>query len=167
MDTSQNTPLIVATDGSCLGNPGAGGWSWYVDAQLYEAGGDPGPVTNNQMEIMALIRALQAVGARDVVLEIDSRYVIDAVTKWHHGWRKRDWVNSKGEPVANRALFEEALQLLEARRAAGLSTELRWVRAHNGSIRNEGADTKAREQAGLARDLNRAVRTTVGALPHP
>jgi ribonuclease HI len=156
--------LIIATDGSSLGNPGAGGWSWYVNAQLYEAGGEPGPVTNNQMEITALIRALQAIGERDVTFEIDSRYVIDAVTKWHHGWRKRDWVNSKGEPVANRELFEQALVLLETRRKRGCRTELRWVRAHNGSPRNEGADATARAQAELARTLGRSVLTNVGSL---
>lgn len=163
MHMSTPHPLVIATDGSSLGNPGAGGWSWYVDAQLYEAGGDPGPVTNNQMEITALIRALHAVGSRDVIFEIDSRYVIDAVTKWHYGWRKRGWVNSKGEPVANRALFEEVLSLLEMRRSQGCRTELRWVRGHSGSARNEGADTKAREQAETARQLGRGVRTNVGS----
>lgn len=156
--------LHVATDGSSLGNPGAGGWGWYADAQTYEAGGEPGPVTNNQMEIVALIRALEAAPGVHLVLEIDSRYVIDAVTKWHHGWRKRGWVNSKGEPVANRELFENALALLDGRRRQGLTTEFLWVRGHNGAARNEAADTLARAQAEKARVTGMATRTRCGQI---
>jgi len=156
--------VIVATDGSALGNPGPGGWAWYVDDQCYGCGGDPGPVTNNQMEIIALTRALQAGAGRDVVLEIDSQYVINAVTKWHFGWRKRGWTNSKGEPVANRELLEETLDLLAGRRRDGRSTDFRWVRGHQGHHRNERADQLARSQAESARTNGRATRSVVGTL---
>lgn len=155
------TPLVVATDGSALGNPGAGGWAWYVNRQHYGCGGDPGPVTNNQMEIIALTRALEANTDEHLLLEIDSQYVINAVTKWHFGWRKRGWTNSKGEPVANRELLETAISLLSARRERGLRTEFCWIRGHDGHPRNEEADRHAREQASLARSTNRRTRTGI------
>lgn len=155
------TPLVVATDGSALGNPGAGGWAWYVNRQHYGCGGDPGPVTNNQMEIIALTRALEANTDEHLLLEIDSQYVINAVTKWHFGWRKRGWTNSKGEPVANRELLETAISLLSARRERGLRTEFCWIRGHDGHPRNEEADRYAREQASLARSTNRRTRTGI------
>jgi len=154
---------VVATDGSALGNPGPGGWAWYVDDQCYGCGGDPGPVTNNQMEIIALTRALEAMRGRHVLFEIDSQYVINAVTKWHFGWRRRDWKNSKGEPVANRDLLEIALGLLAERRRDGLITDFRWVRGHVGHPRNERADQHARTQAETARHTGRRTRT--GTIP--
>lgn len=149
---------VVATDGSALGNPGAGGWCWWVDEQTWEAGGDPGPVTNNQMEIIALHRALESLHDHHLLIELDSQYVLNAVTKWHHGWRRNGWRNSSGQPVANRELLEAVLALLDNRRAARLSTDLVWVRGHNGSFRNENADTLARDAAGRARGERRALR---------
>jgi len=157
------TKLVVATDGSALGNPGPGGWCWFVDPQNYEAGGEPGPVTNNQMELIALTRCLKAVGADTAVtIEVDSQYVLNAVTKWHHGWRRNGWKNSKGEPVANRELIEALLELLEERRRNGTETELRWVKAHNGSWRNENADQLAREMAGSAAGAGRSLSKRAG-----
>jgi len=153
--------IVVATDGSALGNPGAGGWAWYTHEQHYGCGGDPGPVTNNQMEIIALTRALEANREHDLVLEVDSQYVINAVTKWHFGWRRRGWTNSKGEPVANRELLETALALLAERRHAGRATDFCWVRGHDGHPRNEAADRHAREQAELARSTNRRTRSGI------
>jgi ribonuclease HI len=159
--THTEATLIVATDGSALGNPGPGGWAWYADGQFYGCGGDPGPVTNNQMEIIALTRAMEALRGRNVIFEVDSQYVINAVTKWHFGWRKREWKNSKGEPVANRDLLEVALGLLEERRKAGLTTDFRWVRGHVGHPRNEQADRHARTMAETARRTGRRTRTGV------
>ena len=162
VEAMTDTPtLVVATDGSALGNPGPGGWAWYVHDQHYGCGGDPGPVTNNQMEIVALTRALEANGDLHLRLEIDSQYVINAVTKWHFGWRKRGWVNSKGDPVANRELLENTLDLLARRRASGLLTDFVWVRGHTGHPRNELADRHAREQAAIARDTNRRTRSGI------
>ena len=157
--------VVVATDGSALGNPGPGGWCWFVDAQNYEAGGDPGPVTNNQMEIVALTRCLLALGPTTAAtIEVDSQYVLNAVTKWHHSWRRNGWRNSKGDPVANRDLIEQLLALLEARAAAGTRTDLRWVRAHNGAWRNENADQRAREAAGTAATTGRSLSRRAGSL---
>jgi ribonuclease HI len=163
--TNSTGPVVVATDGSALGNPGPGGWCWFVDEQTYEAGGDPGPVTNNQMELVALTRCLLALGERtDAIIEIDSQYVLNAVEKWHHAWRRNGWRNSKGEPVANRELIEKLLELLEGRARAGARTDLRWVKAHNGSWRNENADTRARAAAGSAVSAGRSIIQRAGEI---
>lgn len=158
------TKLTIATDGSALGNPGPGGWCWFLDQENYAAGGDPGPVTNNQMEIIALTRCLEAIGvAQAATIEVDSQYVLNAVTKWHHGWRRNGWRNSKGEPVANRELFEVLLGMLDERRKFGTETDLRWVKAHNGSWRNENADQLAREMAGVAGETGRSLIKRAGS----
>ena len=163
--TNNPDDVVVATDGSALGNPGPGGWCWFVDDQNYEVGGNPGPVTNNQMELVALTRCLLALGEeRPATIEVDSQYVLNAVTKWHHGWRRNGWRNSKGEPVANRELIEELLGLLEARNRAGTRTELRWVRAHNGAWRNENADQRAREAAGTAVQAGKPITRRAGSI---
>lgn len=156
MDSARK--LIVATDGSALGNPGAGGWCWWIDPQTWCAGGDPGPVTNNQMEIIALAEALEHLGARDALIEIDSQYVLNAVTKWHHGWRRNGWVSSTGKPVANREMLERVLNLLDTRRLNGTRTEFMWVRGHSGAHRNEAADAGARDAATRSRSENRKLR---------
>jgi ribonuclease HI len=155
------TQLVIATDGSALGNPGPGGWCWFMDEQNYAAGGEVGPVTNNQMEIVALTRCLQAIGpATPAIIEVDSQYVLNAVTKWHHGWRRNGWRNSKGEPVANRDLLEALLELMAER--SDTATDLRWVKAHNGLWRNENADQLAREMAGAANTAGRALTRRAG-----
>lgn len=157
--------LVVATDGSCLGNPGAGGWCWFVDEQCYAAGGDPGPVTNNQMEILALLRLLETLhNSIPVVVEIDSKYVINAVTLWHHNWRKKGWTTSSGAPVANAETLKMVISLLAQRKNYGTTTDLRWVRGHSGVSRNERADTLARTAAEQSRAAQRALRTNVGTL---
>lgn len=134
----------VATDGSALGNPGVGGWAWVHSDNSWEGGG-AAHATNNQMELMAVLKALQATAGHVKRLEIqsDSRYVIDAMTKWIHGWRKRQWMNSAGQPVANRALIESIDAAM-----AGRQVKFVWVKAHAGHHANELADTKARWSAG-------------------
>lgn len=166
MSLPTSTPLlVVATDGSCLGNPGAGGWCWFVDEQCYAAGGDPGPVTNNQMEILALLRLLETLDSSiPAVIEIDSKYVINAVTLWYHNWRKKGWTTSNGTPVANAEALKTVINLLEIRKKNGTTTDLRWVRGHSGSQRNERADTLARTGAEQARAGQRTLRTNVGTL---
>jgi ribonuclease HI len=135
-------PLVAATDGSSLGNPGPGGWCWYVDALFCAAGGEA-HTTNNVMELMA-VRELLSATATEQPLRImaDSRYVIDALTKWVWGWKKRDWKTAKGDPVANRELIEEIHQAMDGR-----SIEFVWVRGHAGHPLNEAADVRARTAA--------------------
>ena len=139
-------PLVVATDGSALGNPGPGGWSWFVSPTNWAAG-FAAHTTNNIMELTALLDLLESTEpSRPLKVMIDSQYVINCVTKWIHGWKRRNWVASTGKPVANRELIEAI-----DRAMAGRAVELIWVRGHAGHSLNEEADTLAREAAGRAK----------------
>lgn len=134
--------IQVATDGSALGNPGPGGWCWYVDDGRWEAGGEP-DVTNNRMELEAVRRALLAIPRSEAIYFVcDSKYTISAVTEWVAGWKRRGWVNSKGDPVANRDLIEEILTLM-----AGRQIRFQHVRGHRGHDLNEAADSRCRAQS--------------------
>ncbi len=138
--------VVVYTDGSCLGNPGRGGWA----ARLECAGtvkflqGGFALTTNNRMEIYAVISALSALTRKcTVVLYTDSRYVCDAIEKgWLFGWKKKNWIKSDKKPVLNRDLWEQVYPLL-----AKHSVTFKWVEAHVGHKHNEEVDTLAREQA--------------------
>lgn len=134
--------LVVATDGSCLGNPGAGGWCWYVDADRWASGGTLS-TTNNRMELAAVGALLVAVPETVVLhIQVDSRYVLDALTKWRFGWRRRGWTTASGAPVRN----QDLLMALDARLERH-SIEWEWVRSHQGHPRNEAADVRARAAA--------------------
>jgi len=139
--------LVVATDGSALGNPGPGGWAWFVDAQCWASGGAV-HTTNNIMELTAVADLLACVDPEQPLkILADSRYVIDALTKWVWGWKKRGWKTAKGEPVANRDLIEGIHNAM-----VGRSIEFVWVRGHNGHSLNESADRRARAASELAKD---------------
>ena len=134
--------LVVATDGSCLRNPGPGGWCWYVDDDCWAAGGEV-DTTNNRMELTAVAMLLEAVPAgRRVHIQADSSYVIDALTKWRHGWKRRGWRTAGGGPVKNRELMEQLDALVDSR-----APTFEWVRGHDGHPANEAADVRAREAA--------------------
>jgi len=134
--------LVAATDGSCLRNPGPGGWCWYVNDDCWGAGGEP-ETTNNRMELLAVAALLESVPAgRPVHIMADSSYVIDALTKWRHGWKRKNWRTSSGEPVKNRDLMER-LDLLMTTHAPTFE----WVRGHQGHAENEAADDRARAVA--------------------
>jgi ribonuclease HI len=141
------SPLVLATDGSALGNPGPAGWCWYINDQNWQAGGILHG-TNNQGELTAVHRALSATRSvtRPLVIECDSKYAISALTLWYRGWERNGWKNSAGAPVANRELIEETLGLLSGRKVT-----FTWVRGHNGHPRNEAADLRARDGAVSAR----------------
>ena len=134
-------------DGSSLGNPGAGGWAWWVSETRWRSMGYPDGMTNNRMELLA-VHDLLSCAPGDAVLSIhlDSRYVLDAITKWSHGWRRNNWTRKDGGPVANRGLIEGILGLCEGR-----DLHWHWVRGHNGTWGNEQADTKARQIAARSR----------------
>ena len=100
----------VYTDGSCLGNPGPGGWAWAVDGGPSDSGGEP-HTTNQRMEVTAVVRALQALSGPLHVMS-DSTYVVNCFRqKWWEGWERRGWRNSQGKPVANQDLWKELLGL--------------------------------------------------------
>ena len=135
----------IFTDGACKGNPGPGGWGAIVRAGAREkemSGGEP-LTTNNRMELMAAIRALQALTRPcAIIVHTDSIYVRDGITKWVHGWRRNGWKTADRKPVKNVDLW----QRLEAA-AAPHSVAWNWVRGHSGHPENERADALAR--AGL------------------
>ncbi|RMH94976.1 ribonuclease HI [Lysobacter pythonis] len=133
------------TDGACLGNPGPGGWGVLLRYGAKEkelAGGDPG-TTNNRMELMAAIRALEALTeACEVALHTDSRYVQQGISEWLPNWRRRGWKTAAGQPVKNQDLWQ---RLDEAARRHRV--DWRWVKGHAGDPDNERVDALARAQA--------------------
>ena len=135
----------IFTDGACKGNPGPGGWAallrWRgIEREL--AGGEA-QTTNNRMELLAAIRALEALKRPcEVALHTDSIYVRDGITKWIHGWRRNGWKTADRKPVKNAELWQE---LLDA--AAPHKVDWRWVKGHAGHPENERADKLACDAA--------------------
>jgi ribonuclease HI len=132
----------VHTDGACLGNPGPGGWAallrWReVERELV---GGEADTTNNRMELMAAIAALEALREPcDVILTTDSQYVRQGILDWLANWIRRGWKTAGGDPVKNRDLWER----LQAA-AAPHAVDWRWVKGHNGHPENERVDQLAR-----------------------
>lgn len=136
--------VVVYADGACSGNPGPGGWGVHMrvgDRHIDLCGGQA-QTTNNRMELMGAIVALHAAqAAREITLRLDSRYVLDGLKSWVHGWKRRGWTTSTGDPVKNQDLW----QALDGRaqRYPGVLV-LEWVRGHAGDPGNERADELAR-----------------------
>ncbi|WP_422373079.1 ribonuclease HI [Hoeflea sp.] len=132
----------IFTDGACSGNPGPGGWGAilrYGETEKEMSGGEAG-TTNNRMELMAAIEALGALkGACEVDLYTDSKYVMDGISKWIHGWKKNGWKTAAKKPVKNAELWQ---RLEEARKAHKVNWH--WVKGHAGHAENERADELAR-----------------------
>ncbi|WP_297833347.1 ribonuclease HI [Thermomonas sp.] len=143
--TTARKQVDIHTDGACLGNPGPGGWAALLRWQGHErelAGGEA-QTTNNRMELMATIAALEALrGPCDVVLTTDSQYVRQGITEWLPGWVRRGWKTSGGGAVKNRDLWERLAQA-----ATRHAVDWRWVKGHSGHPENERVDQLAREQA--------------------
>ncbi|MBW1638365.1 ribonuclease HI [Microbacterium resistens] len=135
--------ITAAADGSALGNPGPNGWAWYIDEDTWAAGGSAHG-TNNQGELQAVLELLRATaGIQDeLVIECDSRYVIDSVTKWMPGWKRRGWRKADGGPVLNRDLLEGIDEAMRGREVS-----FSWVKGHAGHPRNEAADARANAAA--------------------
>jgi ribonuclease HI len=140
------TPTIVFTDGAAKGNPGPGGWGAIVvtpEPQVVELGGGSPHTTNNKMELSGAIAALEYLADRPgpVAIYTDSTYVIQGITQWVWGWRKRGWKTSQGTDVLNRDLWERLSSLLAARPRGDV--DWRWVRGHVGTPGNERVDAIA------------------------
>ncbi|KIP53838.1 ribonuclease H family protein [Leucobacter komagatae] len=157
--------LTAAADGSALGNPGPAGWAWVIDDTRWRAGGWP-RATNNQGELMAVLDLLHATADVDEPLHVlcDSQYVINSVTQWMPGWKRRGWRKADGKPVLNRELLE-ALDVA----LAGREVKFEWVKGHAGHPLNEAADDRARAaaeafQRGTAPDCGPGL---AGAAPSP
>lgn len=134
---------VVAVDGSALGNPGPAGWAWYVDENCWAAGGWPNS-SNNRGELTALLELLKATAPTNEELHVlaDSQYVINSVTKWMSGWKKRGWRKSDKSPVLNADLMQAIDKAITGRKVS-----FEWVRGHSGHPLNEAADDKARAAA--------------------
>jgi len=138
-----SSPIIAFTDGAAKGNPGPGGWGAIVvtpDQRVTELGGGSPHTTNNKMELSGAIAALRHVAHEPgaVTLYTDSTYVIQGITQWVWGWRKRGWKTSQGTDVLNRDLWEELSRLASARGPG--EVDWRWVRGHVGTPGNERCD---------------------------
>ncbi|MEP0393399.1 MAG: ribonuclease HI [Erythrobacter sp.] len=135
----------VFTDGACKGNPGPGGWGALLRMGRHEkelSGGEE-DTTNNRMEMIAVIEGLNAlIEPCSVDVYSDSKYVIDGITKWVHGWKKRGWINASKKPVRNADLWHN---LIDASSRHQVSWH--WVKGHSGHAENERVDSLASDAA--------------------
>ncbi|QIQ88196.1 ribonuclease HI [Erythrobacter sp.] len=135
----------IFTDGACKGNPGPGGWGALLRMGEHEKelSGGEAETTNNRMELTAAIRALAALTEPcRVELHSDSKYVLDGMTRWVEGWKKRGWVNASKKPVRNADLWHELIEV-----AARHDVSWHWVRGHSGHPENERVDRLASDEA--------------------
>ncbi len=144
-EAGDNKHTTVFTDGGAVGNPGPGGYGVVVlfpDGQRKELCGGYKLTTNNRMELMGCIAALEALPSEaPIVLHSDSRYLVDAVSKgWVYAWQKRGWRKANGEPALNVDLWKRLLILLGEKNVA-----LKWVKGHAGNVWNERCDQLVHE----------------------
>ena len=142
---TERSAVEIFTDGACKGNPGPGGWGAILrtGSTEREISGGEALTTNNRMEMMAVIAALNALKRPcRVTVSTDSRYVMDGLTKWIHGWQRNGWRTADKKPVKNADLWQD---LLSAAKPHQITWQ--WVKGHAGHAENERADTLASEAA--------------------
>ncbi len=138
-----NKKIEIFTDGACSGNPGPGGWGAVLryNGVIKELSGGEAETTNNRMELLAAITALEALKRPSRVdLHTDSEYVKNGISQWIHGWKRNGWRTSAKQPVKNAELWQR-LDAAQARH----EVHWHWVRGHGGHPENERADELARE----------------------
>ena len=137
-----NGTIQIFTDGACEPNPGAGGWGYCIPEMQIERCGGARRTTNNQMEMMAAIVALEDLTSlgKPIIVWTDSRYLQNGITTWVNGWIKRGWVTSAGTPVLNKDLW---MRLRAAVDRHGGRVSFNWVKGHSGHAHNERADRLA------------------------
>jgi len=143
VELSLNDRIEIWCDGSCSPNPGPGGWGVIMDqgGKRIELSGGALTATNNIMEMTAAIEALKKTPPKTRAhITTDSRYVMDGITKWIHGWKKKGWRKSDGKPVLNQSLWKELDALVERRHVTW-----EWVAGHTGHAENERCDELANE----------------------
>ena len=140
--TPTETIVEIYSDGACSGNPGPGGWGAILrwNGTVKELSGFDPETTNNRMELTAAIEGIAALKRPSSVrLTTDSKYLVQGITEWIHGWIRRGWKNSKKEAVANRDLWERLFELTRTHQV-----DWKWVRGHAGHRENERCDALAR-----------------------
>ena len=140
---SRKPHVRIFTDGACSGNPGPGGWAAIIDVngERRELSGAEERTTNNRMELIAVIRALESLTEPSRVHVVtDSQYVALGMTRWIHSWQRKGWKTASGAPVKNRDLWQA---LLDHSQRHEVTWE--WVRGHEGHPENERVDALARE----------------------
>jgi len=133
----------IFCDGACSGNPGPGGYGAILRCGKHEKeiSGGARETTNNRMELSAAIEALRLLTRPcRVTITTDSQYLVKGMTEWIAGWQRKDWRNSKKEPVVNRDLWEQLLELTRSH-----TVQWKWVRGHAGHAENERCDQLARQ----------------------
>ena len=151
--TASQPPVVIYTDGACSGNPGPGGWGAILmyGKHRKELSGGERLTTNNRMELLAAILALEALkGARAAEIHTDSNYVKNGITTWIHGWKKNGWRTADKKPVKNAELWQRLDALARFHHVSW-----HWVKGHAGHPENERADELARE--GMAPFKNGAI----------
>ena len=141
--TGGEETVEIFTDGACSGNPGPGGWGALLrwNGKEKELCGGEADSTNNRMEMMAAICALEALKRPSrVAITTDSNYLRDGITKWIHGWKKNGWKTAAKKPVKNKDLWERLDRALQPHRI-----EWHWIKGHSGHPENERADALARQ----------------------
>ena len=137
--------ITIYTDGSCLNNPGNGGWAAIININndVKKISGSVKDTTNNKMELMAPIKALQEIKEKQPIeIYTDSQYVRMGITDWVHKWIKNNWQTSKKEPVKNKELWIQLYDLNKSHEIKWI-----WVKAHAGNILNEEVDLLAKQAA--------------------
>jgi ribonuclease HI len=149
MASTEAAPVEAFTDGACLGNPGPGGWGALLRSagREKELSGGEALTTNNRMELLAAISALEALTRPSTVrLYTDSRYVMDGITKWIKGWKRNGWKTADKKPVKNMDLWQRLDLAVTPHRV-----DWHWVKGHAGHVENERVDVLARKAAEAAR----------------
>jgi len=137
--------ITIYTDGSCINNPGNGGWAAIININddIKKISGSVKDTTNNKMELMAPIKALQEIKENQPIeIYTDSQYVRLGITEWVHKWIKNNWQTSKKEPVKNKDLWIQLYELTNS-----FDIKWIWVKAHAGNILNEEVDLLAKQAA--------------------
>ncbi|WCN84209.1 ribonuclease HI [Micromonospora sp. LH3U1] len=157
VDAATGRGVQIWTDGACSGNPGPGGWGAllrYGDHERELCGGEATPTTNNRMELMAAIQALESLN-RPVTVELhtDSTYVRNGITSWLASWKRNGWRTAAKQPVKNADLWQRLEAACERHEVTWL-----WVKGHNGHPENERADGLANKGMTEARSAATASR---------
>jgi ribonuclease HI len=150
--------ITIYTDGACVGNPGPGGYGALIlGPKPRKLSGGFTHTTNNRMELMACIKALEEMKSAEIPIELftDSTYVRDGITAWVHGWKTKGWKTSQKKPVKNADLWVRLDEL-----NSQFKVEWKWVRGHNGNPHNETVDTLA-TRAAARKDLEEDVEIEI------